>query len=58
MAQTFIRYTDDVDTLADAWTFALTHVDGFTAPTIEIQAFTRIDYNSEQKFAVSIHGHV
>ena len=53
-----VRYSEDVDTLTQAWTFALAHVDEFQNPTIEISAYTVVDYDSIQKFAVTIHGHV
>lgn len=58
MASKHVRLTDDVDTLAQAWTFALAHIDQYVNPTIEIQAYTELDYNSIQKYSVSIHGHV
>lgn len=42
-----VRYSTDVTTLTEAWTFIMGHVDEYTAPTIGIEAWTRYDYNED-----------
>lgn len=59
-----VRYSTDVNTLTEAWTFIMSHVDEFAAPTIGIEAWTRYNYNEdvegtgETGYMASIHGHV
>lgn len=60
-----VRYNTDVDTLTDAWTFIMSHVDEFAAPTIGIEAWARSSYNESAireevstGYTASIHGYV
>lgn len=60
-----VRYNTDVDTLTDAWTFIMSHVDEFAAPTIGIEAWVRYDYNesldsqeASTGYSASVHGYV
>lgn len=64
-----VRYTRDVASLTGAWGFIMDHVEEFTAPNIEIQAYRTIDTirdydgndmsaSEETAYAVTIHGHV
>jgi hypothetical protein len=61
-----VRYNTDVDTLTDAWTFIMGHVDEFAAPTIGIEAFSRVSYSligdieehAIVGYTASIHGYV
>lgn len=59
-----VRYSTDVNTLTDAWTFIMGHVDEYTAPTIGIEAWTRYSLTGDAEdaatvgYTASIHGYV
>lgn len=36
-----VRYTTDVNTLTEAWTFIMGHVDEYDTPTISIESYVR-----------------
>lgn len=62
-AEKHVRYSDDVDTLPEAWEFIMRYVDEFTAPSIAIEAFTRYAYDEDVNdgtpgYTASIHGNV
>lgn len=60
-----VRYTTDVTTLTEAWTFIMGHVDEYATPTIGIEAWERSSYNEDADrgeastgYTASIHGYV
>lgn len=60
-----VRYTTDVNTLTEAWTFIMGHVDEYATPTIGIEAWERTSYNEDAApqatttgYTASIHGYV
>lgn len=52
-----VRYSTDVNTLTEAWTFIMSHVDEYATPTIGIEAYEYIGDN-RTGYTASIHGYV
>lgn len=61
-----VRYRKDVETLTEAWSFVMEHLDEYTKPTIGIEAFAQTEYSLTEKqtptlitgYTVNIHGYV
>ncbi len=67
MVDKFINYSDDVDTLNEAFGFVMDYVDQFKSPNIVISAvevynditeMSDEDYEPELKYGVSVSGNV
>lgn len=58
MVETFVRYTEDFDTLTEVWQFVMERVDEFHRPNIQIQAcITKAEKPDEKRYyAVNISG--
>lgn len=66
MVDKYVNYTDDVDTIPEAFSFIMEYMDQFKSPHITIQPYTTYQNLSdlededagEQKFGVSVSGTV
>lgn len=66
MAEKFISYSEDVDSIPEAFSFVMEHMDEFASPNIVIQPYTSYesisdlddDDKGEQKFGVVVSGNV
>lgn len=64
MVDKFINYSEDVDTIQEAFAFIMNYMDEFESPTIAIQPYLSYenlsdldnDEAGEQKFGVSVSG--
>lgn len=64
MVDKFVNYSEDVDTIQEAFTFIMEYMDQFKSPTIAIQPYLSYenlsdldnDEAGEQKFGVSVSG--
>lgn len=66
MVDKFINYSEDVDTIQEAFAFIMNYMDEFKSPNIVIQPYLSYenlsdldnDEAGEQKFGVSVSGNV
>lgn len=66
MVDKFINYSEDVDTIQEAFSFIMNYMDEFESPSIAIQPYKSYenltdledDEAGEQKFGVSVSGNV
>lgn len=66
MVDKFVNYSEDVDTIQEAFSFIMNYMDEFKSPNIAIQPYTSYanlsdledDDAGEQKFGVSVSGNV
>jgi len=66
MVDKFINYSENVDTIPEAFSFIMEYMDQFKSPNISIQPYTSYESLSdltdddagEQKFGVSVSGTV
>lgn len=66
MVDKFVNYSEDVDTVPEAFSFIMEYVDLFESPSITIQPYMSYqnlsdledDEAGEQKFGVSVSGTV
>lgn len=66
MVDKFVNYSEDVDTIQEAFAFIMDYMDQFSKPAITIQPYTSYDSLSdldddeagELRFGVSVSGNV
>lgn len=66
MVEKFVNYSEDVDTIQEAFAFIMNYMDEFESPSITIQPYLSYenlsdldnDEAGEQKFGVSVSGNV